>query len=243
MNEIAIIIPSRLSARRLPKKPLKKIAGKEMIVHVYQAAKRSKTKNVIVATPDKEIFRLVKSVGGDAIITQNNHKTGTDRIFEVYKKKSKKKPKIIINLQGDMPNIKASVIKKLINYMKKSKCDIGTLASKLNVRNEQKNPNVVKVLTSKNIKKKGFAQANDFFRLSKKTHKFVYHHIGIYAFRGKSLEKFIKLKRSKLEKKRNLEQLRALANGMKIDVGYVNNSPLSIDTKNDYLKVKRLMEK
>ena len=104
---------------------------------MYQAAKRSKTKNVIVATPDKEIFRLVKSVGGDAIITQNNHKTGTDRIFEVYKNKLKK-PKIIINLQGDMPNIKASVIKKLINYMKKSKCDIGTLASKLNVRNEQK---------------------------------------------------------------------------------------------------------
>ena len=82
-----------------------------------------------------------------------------------------------------------------------------------------------------------------FFRLSKKTHKFIYHHIGIYAFRSKSLEKFIKLKRSKLEKERNLEQLRALENGMKIDVGYVNNSPLSIDTKNDYLKVKRLMEK
>ena len=96
MNEIAIIIPSRLSARRLPKKPLKKIAGKEMIVHVYQAAKRSKTKNVIVATPDKEIFRLVKSVGGDAIITQNNHKTGTDRIFEVYKNKLKKNQKLLL---------------------------------------------------------------------------------------------------------------------------------------------------
>jgi len=243
MNKTVIIIPSRLNAQRLPNKPLKLINNKPMITHVYDAALRSQTGQVYVASPDQEIIDLIIKQGGNAIKTSENHETGTDRIFEVFKKELKEQPSVIINLQGDMPNIKPSVIKKLIEYMKKSKCDIGTLASALESKNDQSDSNIVKVVTSVNIKKTGFAQANDFFRFSEKMHKYIYHHIGIYAFTSEALNKFIKLKRSRLEIKRNLEQLRALENNMKIDVGYVNNSPLSVDTKRDYLKVKRLMEK
>ena len=243
MSEIAIIIPSRLSAKRLPGKPLKLINGKEMILHVYESAKKAKTNNVFVATPDQKILNLIEYFGGKAFLTKEKHKTGTDRVFEVYKKKLKKKPKIIVNLQGDMPNIKPNVIIKLIQHMKKSKCDIGTLASDLNFKKEFFDKNVVKVITNKKIGKKNFETALDFSRKINSKPKNIYHHIGIYAFTKKALIKFVNLKRSKLEKKRNLEQLRALENHMKIDVGYVKYSPLSVDTKKDLVEVNRLMKK
>ena len=105
MNKTAIIIPSRLNAQRFPNKPLKLIKNKEMILHVYDAAKKSKSGEVYVASPDEEIIEKVKKYGGKAIQTSDVHKTGTDRIFEVFKKTLNSNPDIIVNLQGDMPNI------------------------------------------------------------------------------------------------------------------------------------------
>ena len=129
MTITVIIIPSRLQAQRLPNKPLKLINNKEMILHVNDAAKKADVGEVYVATPDIEIIEALNKHGGNAIKTNNSHKTGTDRIFEVVKNTLNNKPDIIVNLQGDMPNINPTSITELVNYMKDQKCDIGTLAS------------------------------------------------------------------------------------------------------------------
>ncbi len=125
MNKIVIIIPSRLNARRLPNKPLKLINNKEMILHVYDLAIRSNAGEVYVASPDQQIVDIVKNSGGNAIKTSDNHETGTDRIFEVFKETLNSEPNIIINLQGDMPNLEPQAISNLVSYMNKKKCDIG----------------------------------------------------------------------------------------------------------------------
>ena len=243
MNEIAIIIPSRLDAERLPGKPLKLINKKEMILHVYDAAHKADIGQVYVATPDQQIYDLLEKSGRKAFITKIEHQTGTDRIYEVFKDKLNQKPEIIINLQGDMPNINYMAIRNLADHMKKKTCEIGTLASELNIEKEASNPNVVKLVTNQIINEKNFSEAVDFFRLSEKPlKKLTYHHIGIYAFTNKALIRYVGLKRSKLELERKLEQLRALENKMKIDVGYTNFTPLSVDTLEDYLEIKKNME-
>ena len=119
MNKTAIIIPTRLAAQRLPNKPLKLINNKEMITHVYEAAVKSNVGEVIVATPDKQIIETINNVGGRAVITKENHETGTDRIFEVFSNLLNEEPDVIINLQGDMPNINSEAISNLAIYMKK----------------------------------------------------------------------------------------------------------------------------
>ena len=242
MDKIAIIIPSRLDAQRLPNKPLKLINNKEMILHVYDAAINSKVGDVFVATPDQKIIDVVKNVGGNAIKTSNKHKTGTDRVFEVFKDSLKNESNIIINLQGDMPNIKPEAISDLVSYMKQGKCDIGTLASEFNSEDEIKNPNVVKVTVKNKFSKNIFLRALDFFRINESLAGNQYHHIGIYAFTNKALMRYVNLKRSKLELERNLEQLRALDNNMSIHVGYVKTSPLSVDTEEDLIEIKKIME-
>jgi len=244
MSNIAIIIPSRLNAERLPNKPLKLINKKEMILHVYDAAKNSNVGKVIVATPDQEILDLIKNDGGLAVLTNEKHETGTDRVFEVFKKELKSAPEIIINFQGDMPNLNPQAIKDLAEHMKKNLCDIGTLASHIENEHEEKDSNVVKVLVENDIKNKSFAKALDFFRISSKPlNKLVFHHVGIYAFTNKALIRYVSLNRSKLEIDRKLEQLRALEDKMKIDVGYINTCPLSVDTETDLIAVKKVMEK
>ena len=214
-----------------------------MILHVYDAAKNSNVGEVIVATPDQEILDLIKNYNGIAVLTSDKHKTGTDRVFEVFDKEFKSMPEIIINFQGDMPNLNPQSIKDLAEHMKKNLCDIGTLASHIEDKHEEKDPNVVKVLTENNIKNKSFTRAVDFFRISNKPlNKFTYHHVGIYAFTNKALIRYVGLKRSELEVKRKLEQMRALEDKMKIDVGYISSCPLSVDTEEDLKAVKKMME-
>ncbi len=243
MKNTVIIIPSRLDAQRFPNKPLKIIDNKEMILHVYEAAKMSNAGEVFVASPDQKIIDLVKNSGGKAILTSYLHKTGTDRIFEVFKKTLNSSPSIIVNLQGDMPNIEPQVIKNLVDHMKKGDCEIGTLASDFSNNSEIEDNNVVKVLVEKKLKPGKFDVALDFLRNNPRTRHQIYHHVGIYAFTNKALLRYVSLKRSKLEQERKLEQLRAMENGMSIHVGYINSSPLSVDTETDFIKVKQLMEK
>ena len=244
MSNIAIIIPSRLNAKRLPNKPLKLINKKEMILHVYDSAKNSNVGKVVVATPDYKIFDLIKNHNGTAVLTSDKHETGTDRVFEVFEKELKFTPEIIINFQGDMPNLNPQAIKNLAEHMKKNLCDIGTLASCIENDHEAKDPNIVKVLVDSCIKNKLFSKAVDFFRISNEPlNKLTYHHVGIYAFTNKALIRYVSLERSKLEIDRKLEQLRALEDKMKIDVGYINTCPLSVDTETDLEAVKKIMEK
>ena len=243
MNKIAIIIPSRLNAQRLPNKPLKLINNKEMILHVYESAISSKAGDVYIATPDQKVIDIVKNIDGNVIKTSDKHETGTDRVFEVFKNALNSQPNIIVNLQGDMPNIQPQAISALVSYMQQGKCDIGTLASEFSSKDEIKNPNVVKVAVKNKLSENMFADASDFFRIDKNSNDILYHHVGIYAFTNKALMRYVSLERSKLELDRKLEQMRALENSMSIHVGYIKSPPLSVDTEEDLIEIKKIMEK
>ncbi len=242
MKNTAIIIPTRLGAKRFPNKPLEKINNVPMIIHVLNRAKESNVGEVFVATPDNEIFQIVKNNGGKAILTEENHQSGSDRVYEAYIKELKNNVELIINLQGDMPNIKPNSISKLVNLMKNNDCDIGTLASYINNKSDITNPNVVKVHTDQALKNDNFLMAKDFFRLKKNlNNEKIYHHIGIYAFTNIALTKYVKLDRSRLEIERNLEQMRAMENNLIIKVGLCTSLPLGVDTKEDLVKVSKEM--
>ena len=219
MKNTAIIIPTRLGAKRFPNKPLEKINNVPMIIHVLNRAKESKVGEVLVATPDNEIFQIVVDNGGKAILTKANHPSGSDRVYEAYIKELKNNVELIINLQGDMPNIKPNSISKLVKLMQNNDCDIGTLASYIKNKSDIVNPNVVKVHTGQALKDDNFLIAKDFFREKKNLNdEKIYHHIGIYAFTNIALTKYVKLERSRLEIERNLEQMRAMENNLIIKV-------------------------
>ena len=242
MKNTAIIIPTRLEAKRFPNKPLAKINEVPMIIHVLNRAKESKIGEVLVATPDNEICKIVKENGGEAILTKPNHLSGSDRVYEAYIKKFNNSVDLIINLQGDMPNIKSSSILKLEKLMRSSNCDIGTLASNIVDNNDITNPNIVKVHVNEILEDNAFIEARDFFRIKKYlNNEKIYHHIGIYAFTNIALTKYVKLPRSKLEIERNLEQMRAMENNLKIKVGFCESAPLGVDTKKDLIKVSEEM--
>ena len=242
MKNTAIIIPTRLMAKRFPNKPLEKINNIPMIVHVLNRAKESEVGDVFVATPDEEIMNIIKKNGGNVILTKNNHPSGSDRVYEAYISKLKHNVDLIINLQGDMPNIKPSDISKLEKLMRNNKCDVGTLASVLKNNREISDKNIVKVKVEKELNSNNFILAKDFFRTKKNLDKDkVYHHIGIYAFTNVALTKYVRLSRSKLEIERNLEQMRVLENNMIIKTSLSLSAPLSVDTKEDLNKVTKEM--
>ena len=200
MKNTVIIIPTRLEARRFPNKPLAKINGKPMILHVLNKAKESKVGEVFVATPDQKIFDIVKNNGGIPILTQNTHASGSDRVYEAYSTIVKNNADLIINLQGDMPNIDPNTISKLEELMRNNQSDIGTLASPIKDNNEIIDENVVKVEVSETLKNYSFLQAKDFFRKKKDLiNEKIYHHLGLYIFTNDALTRYVKLKRSKLE--------------------------------------------
>ena len=242
MKNTVIIIPTRLGAKRFPNKPLARINNIPMILHVINRAKESKIGEVLVATPDTEISKIVKENGCEVILTKSNHPSGSDRIYEAYTKKLKNNVDLIINLQGDMPNIKPNSISKLEKLMRSSNCDVGTLASKIVDDKEIANPNIVKVHVNEVLQGDAFIEAKDFFRIKKDlNNEKIYHHIGIYAFTNIALTKYVKLARSKLEIERNLEQMRALENNLSIKVGLCDSIPLSFDTEEDLIKVGKEM--
>ena len=242
MKNTVIIIPTRLGAKRFSNKPLAKIKNIPMIVHVLNRAKESSVGKVYVATPDNEISDIVKENGGHAIVTKNNHFSGSDRVYEAYLKSVKEGTDLIINLQGDMPNINPDSISKLEKLMRENSCDIGTLASPIKNKDEIVDTNIVKVHVDGDLKNDNFLDAKDFFRTKTnlKNEK-IYHHIGIYAFTSIALSKYVKLSRSRLEIERNLEQMRAMENNMSIKVGLSNSTPLGVDTEADLKKVSEEM--
>ena len=235
------IIPSRLSATRLPGKPLLKINGLSIISHVFKRAQEANIGEVVVATEDQEIVDDVTKNGGKAIITSNNHKTGTDRIYEALKKLDIKDVDLIMNLQGDEPAINIDDIINLNKKMTVNPIQMGTLASDIKNYNDLKNENIVKVITKKNLKDEDFSSAENFLRNSSKKNN-IYHHIGVYCYSAETLEKFVKLKQSQNEINNRLEQLRALDNNIIINVALAKSSPIGVDTEEDYLALKKIME-
>ena len=238
MKNTTIIIPARLKAKRFPNKPLAKILGKEMILHTLNRGLESGIE-VFVATPDNEILEIVKKYGGNAILT-GDHPNGTSRTLEAITKIKNDNVDLVINLQADLPNINSSSILKLEKLMRKSNSPIGTLAS-LITKDEIDDENVVKVEVETDLKEDSFLKAKDFFRIKKdlKNEK-IYHHIGIYAFTKDALMQYVKLPRSALEVKRNLEQMRIISN---IKVGYCDSNPLSVDNFLDLQRIEKEMRK
>ena len=236
-----IIIPTRLSATRLPGKPLLKINDISIISHVFKKAKESNIGEVIVATEDQEIVNDVKNNGGNAILTSNKHKTGTDRIYEAYKKLKLSNIDLIMNLQGDEPAINIQDIINLNQMMIDHKAEIGTLAAKIQSKSDLTNENIVKVITQNNLEDEPFSNAKKFLRKSKDVLN-IYHHIGIYCYSTKTLKNFVELAQSKNEIENRLEQLRAIDNNIKINVALADKAPIGVDTEEDYLALKKIME-
>ena len=232
-----------MAATRLPGKPLLKINNLSIVSHVFKRAEEANIGEVIVATEDQEILEDVLKNGGKAILTGSSHKTGTDRIFEAYKKLDFKNIDYVLNLQGDEPNINKDDIITLNNLMINNNADIGTLAAKIENDKMLTNKNIVKVVTENKLEKNNFPIALNFMRENiSKIYENIYHHIGIYSYKIKALENFVTLDQTNNEIKNKLEQLRALDNKLKINVALAKSSPIGVDTEEDYLAIKKIME-
>jgi len=242
MSKTVILIPSRLSATRLPGKPLLKINGISIISHVVKKAKESDIGEVYVATENKEILDDVNLNGGKAILTSNKHKTGSDRIFECFEKLDLKDIDYIINLQGDEPNIDINDLKHLNKMIEVNKPEIGTLASEINDKSKLINESIVKVITESKVTINNFPIALDFRRKVNNLNSNILHHIGIYAYKPDVLKKLNKFKQTKNEIKNRLEQLRAMENGIKVNVALAKFCPIGVDTMEDYVALKKILE-
>ncbi len=236
-----IIIPSRMSAKRLPGKPLLKINGVSIISHVFKRAQSANIGEVMVATEDQEIIDDVKNNGGNAILTSKNHKTGTDRIYEALSKIDISNINFVMNVQGDEPDIDINDIKNLDSKMKMNNSKIGTLAAKISRQEMYEDENVVKVKIKEPFNKNSFPFAENFMRKSKNKDN-IFHHLGIYCYELQTLKKFISFNQSKNEIENKLEQLRALDNNININVAQATKSPIGVDTEEDYLAIKKIMK-
>ena len=237
MKNTIIIIPARLNSKRFPNKPLAKINGVPMIIHVLKSAAKSGVGEVYVSTPDKDIKEIVDKHGGKGILT-GNHTNGTSRVWETFTKIKNENIDQVINLQGDQVMLSPDNISKLDKLMRKYNSPIGTLASKL-IKEEISDQNIVKVEVESDLEDESFLNAKDFFRIKKilKNEK-IYHHVGIYCFKPAYLKQYVEFGESKQEKIRNLEQLRVLGK-IDIKVGYCDSSPLSVDTVEDLKKIEK----
>ena len=232
-----------MAATRLPGKPLLKINNLSIVSHVFKRAEEANIGEVVVATEDQEILTDVLKNGGRAILTSRDHKTGTDRIFEAYKKLDIKNVDYILNLQGDEPDINKDDIINLNNFMINHDADLGTLAATIQYDKMLNNKNIVKVIVEDKLEEKNFPKALNFTRENLSiNNQNIYHHIGIYSYKVSVLEKFVSLNQTNNEKINKLEQLRALDNKLKINVALAKSSPVGVDTEEDYLAIKKIME-
>lgn len=237
MNDTLIVIPARVSSTRLPGKVLADIGGKPLIVRAFECAVESKVGDVIVACDDSRVRDAIESAGGIAILTNPDLPSGTDRVFEAWQKfDTEKKYKYVINVQGDLPFLDAEFIQKAGEIVRESDYDMSTLATP--IKDESfRLPGTVKPVISFSDSKKG--RALYFSREAVPHSGPYYNHVGIYCFRAESLEKFVNLPQSLLEKTEKLEQLRALENGMTIGITVIDkDSPISIDTYEDLEKAR-----
>lgn len=242
-NKVLTIIPVRLASTRLPNKPLADIGGKTMIQRVYEQAVKANLGDVLIACDGMEIANEAQKIGAKFVITDPNLPSGTDRIYAALQQNNFAKYEVIVNLQGDLPNIDPEVIKAAAKTALENDCDIATVASKIKNKDEITNPNVVKIaiaFTTENLGKALYF-SRCAIPYSKSESADYYHHIGIYAYKKSALEKFVTLKPSQLEQRESLEQLRALENDMKIFVKIVKAHPLSVDTKEDLENITKLI--
>jgi 3-deoxy-manno-octulosonate cytidylyltransferase (CMP-KDO synthetase) len=196
----------------------------------------------VVATEDVEIMDDVKKNGGQVILTKKKHKTGTDRIYEALQKLDYKNIDLIMNLQGDEPLMNIDDIRVLNDQMIQNQSQLGTLASKIKNESMYENENIVKVNTKEQLDDLNFPEAINFMRKSLGQVKNIYHHLGIYCYKKETLKDFVSYNQSSNEIEKRLEQLRALDNDIRINVALAKSSPIGVDTEEDFLAIKKLME-
>jgi 3-deoxy-manno-octulosonate cytidylyltransferase (CMP-KDO synthetase) len=241
VDDILILIPARMSAARLPGKPLADIAGQPMIVHVMRRAEAARIGPVVVATDSGAIATAVEKAGGRALLTRSDHASGSDRIFEALGVVDpERRAKTVINVQGDLPMLNPADLRTALSPLADPTVDIATLAAEIVKPEERDNPNVVKVVGT--TLAPGRLRALYFTRATAPAGDGpLYHHIGLYAYRRAALERFVALPPSPLERREKLEQLRALEAGMRIDVMIVNSVPFGVDTPEDLEQARAML--
>jgi 3-deoxy-manno-octulosonate cytidylyltransferase (CMP-KDO synthetase) len=242
MSRALILIPARMKATRLPDKPMADIAGEPMIVHVWRRAMAAEAGRVVVATDTEAIRAAINKVGGEAVMTRADHISGSDRIFEALNRVDPEGDvETIVNLQGDLPTLEPHLVNACIAPLREKGPDIATLAAEIRDDKERTNPNIVKVVGSplaggRRMRALYFTRGTAPYGPGP-----LYHHIGIYAYRRIALDRFVSLKPSPLEIRERLEQLRALEDGMRIDVSIVDTVPLGVDTPDELERARRML--
>ncbi len=247
MSEFVVVIPSRYASERLPGKPLRDIAGKPMLQHVYERGRESKAGHVIIATDDARIEKAATAFGAQVCMTSAHHQSGTDRLAEVAEQLGWADSQVVVNLQGDEPMMPAALIDQCAALLDDERVDVATLASPLADRADLENPNIVKVVTDDSDFALYFSRAAIPFSRAPETDSLAMltarQHHGIYAYRTNTLRTIVAAKPAALERCERLEQLRAMSLGLRIKVGTPTSRPgPGIDTEEDLQKAEQLMQ-
>jgi len=252
-----IIIPARMNSTRLPGKPLADICGEPMIVRVASRAREAKLGKVLIATDHEDIKTAAAAYGFEAVVTGAQHQSGSDRIHEALQKIDPNGIfEIIINVQGDLPTVNPHDIVLAAAPLADKRVDIATLCAVITREEEKTNPDVVKLVGSARPPVKDEAEDANAEGRSAPEHLralyftratapygagVLYHHIGLYVYRRKALERFVQLPPSPLEKREKLEQLRALEADMRIDATVVDSVPLGVDSPADLERAREII--
>lgn len=240
MNPI-VVIPARLAATRLPNKPLADIGGRPMIAHVVARALAAGVGPVAVAVDSPRIAAALEQSGAAAIVTREDHPSGSDRIFEALGTLDPdRRHDVVVNVQGDFPTASPEAIAAVLAPLEDEAVAIATLAGEIALPEERENPNVVKVVGAEVAP--GRLRALYFTRATAPWGEGpLFHHCGIYAYRRAALERFVALPQSGLERRERLEQLRALEAGMRIDVAVIDEVPFGVDTPVELERARRAL--
>ena len=235
-----VLIPARMASTRLPGKPLADICGEPMIVHVWRRACEADVGPVAVAVDSPAVADVVEKAGGVAVLTDENHPSGSDRIFEALKRCDPDDQRnIVINLQGDLPTIDPQSVRAALQPLHDDAVDVATLAAEIRRPEERDDPNVVKLVGTpagpSRLRALYFTRARAPWGDGP-----LFHHIGLYAWRRRALEAFVRLPVSTLEQRERLEQLRALEAGMRVDAMIVDAVPLGVDAPHDLERARAM---
>ncbi len=246
-----VVIPARYSSTRLPGKPLLDIAGKPMIQHVWEQARKSTATSVVIATDHQGIYDVATAFGAQVCMTSENHESGTDRLQEVVNKLGCDDEQVVVNVQGDEPLIPPEVINQVAGLMQQD-TQMATLYEEIQGAEQVFDPNVVKIVSNNNSDALYFSRSPiPWFREGFATDKnqlpelIKYkRHIGIYAYRANLLNRFVQWPMSDLEAVEKLEQLRALSNGIHIRIAEACAAiPPGVDTQKDLDHVRLLLSR
>jgi len=240
--DFRIIIPARYNSSRLPAKALVDIAGKPMVQHVYEKARKSKAISVVVATDDERIAAVCHKIGAEVCMTSSNHLTGTDRISEVISLNNYDEDDIIVNVQGDQPLVPYENINQVAtNLASNPDAGVATLCEVIRDSEDLHNPSMVKVVFSHTNMALYFSRSLIPWAKNIDLHKQTYYkHIGLYAYRAGVIQQFVKWEPSIIELSESLEQLRFLSNNQKIHIDIaIKNPPIEVNTEEDLIKIRQ----